>query len=74
MKTRWWWVFEKPSKGDVQFIWTQWINNDHLQKLSTRKKASKSSLPKIYNKIEGNFNLNEKKTLLKNMREYYNSK
>jgi hypothetical protein len=50
------------------FIWTQWKKNRHLQHL--RRHNTDGTL-KIYNRVEHNFHLSNKKALFRNIVRYY---
>ncbi|CDW81168.1 tubulin-tyrosine ligase family protein [Stylonychia lemnae] len=82
-KSRQWWVQnEKEEFNESHFIWTQWLKERHIQSLPTTSKKMEASnqqdpqeenlfATKIYNKMQSNHNLSDKKHLFQNMREYY---
>lgn len=107
MNSRWWWrSYKREDIDTVNFLWTQWIKEEHVKKLpaldnnvscptvdrpnfDTNKstellltdcntvsnrypiKHVLSDPQKLYNKIEGNECLADKKTLLENLKVYY---
>ena len=62
--------------GDINFLWTQWRRAKFVDQLKTKHEFKK--LPNktmwfqsIYNKLEHNFHLSNKKCLFYNMKIYY---
>jgi hypothetical protein len=55
---------EKFGDGEEQasFIWTPWLKKEHLRSLSKSR---------IYNRMDGNWHLSNKKALFKNLYAYY---
>ncbi len=62
---------EKVHYG-CNFIWTQWKKNKHLQYLKKNKDSSTDVGIRIYNRLENNFHLSNKKALFRNIVRYYN--
>lgn len=69
----WWhksksdWFLDNEENEGVHFIWTQWKQADLIQHL----KAPQNGPKLIYNRLEDNFHLANKKALFMNMCHYY---
>jgi hypothetical protein len=57
---------QKEDFSSCSFIWTQWKKNRHCDYL-----AKEEPCFKLYNRVEDNFHLSNKKALLLNMSAYY---
>ncbi len=77
----WWNQSEKESFEECNFVWTQWLKDRHIKALppygnqeancqDPMEQESNSGI-KIYNKIENNECLSDKKNLFFNMRDLY---
>ena len=81
LKTRPWWVqAEREDFSEANLIWTQWKKNSLIQQLPAAEnghgdpkpiRTVNSSELRIYNKLEDNFHLANKKALFKHMVNYY---
>ena len=73
MKSRYWWA---PAQYEdfqhANFIWTSWKKDEHMQFLKSNKNQVDRPV-KIYNRIQNNKQLTNKKGVFINMREYYNA-
>ena len=84
LKSRWWWAQgDSAHFDDVNFIWTSWKKNhivdqiypqyDIGDKYSTEFTTTEtdSYSLKMYNRLEDNFHLTNKKALFWNLKAYY---
>lgn len=76
MKNRWWWQNSDTCDfKECQFIWTAWRQKKLIKQLPSHTNESLNckidSKIKLYNKLEENFHLSNKKALYYNMRSYY---
>lgn len=73
MKQRYWWQpATREDLHEASFVWTQWKQERHFEYLRTV--APRRSLPRFYAKIDKNYHLANKNSLLMNMVAYYRSK
>jgi|DEB0MinimDraft_12_1074336.scaffolds.fasta_scaffold22248_1 hypothetical protein len=75
MKTRYWWSHGSTEDfdQDVNFIWTSWKREKHINYLKRYCKNDQKRPLKIYARLDNNKQLTNKKGLFMNMREYYTS-
>jgi len=66
--------------GDINFLWTQWRRGKFVDQLKTKHEFKKIPVgsplgtmwfQSIYNKLEHNYHLSNKKCLFYNMKMYY---
>ncbi len=57
---------DQPCTG-CNFIWTQWRKTKHIEHL----KQNKSDTIKLYNRLDDNFHLSNKKALFRNIVTYF---
>jgi O-phosphoseryl-tRNA(Cys) synthetase len=73
----WWTVISKFNKNDTNFVWTQWLKKKILKQLPLKKVSSQDGLQTgckmMYNRLEGNSNISNKKDLFINLTNYYKS-
>ena len=71
---------DKGYFGDINFLWTEWRRAKFVDQLKTRQEFNRipegsatGSLwfQSIYNRLEHNFHLSNKKCLFYNMKMYY---
>ena len=75
----WWLLHDKEEMDKVNLMWTQCRKQDIMKQIKCklinskekRKKELESTSVKIYNKLEDNYHLSNKKALFLNMRNYY---
>ena len=60
----WWCVKEKLKAKDWNFIWTQWLKRKIIDKLEGVQST-------MYNRLEGNHSISNKKELFLNLMEFY---
>ncbi|CAI2374629.1 unnamed protein product [Moneuplotes crassus] len=74
LKRRGWWKIYK-NQHDYNFIWTPLLRKDLAEQLpsSDPKPGVVQTQSLIYNRVDGNYNLSNKKNLFLNMKEYYNN-
>ncbi|CDW72755.1 tubulin-tyrosine ligase family protein [Stylonychia lemnae] len=74
-KQRWWWQLNPDEDFEAaNFIWTSWRKNDLISGLKARNHKNEiwtDGKIRIYNKLEDNFHLSNKKALFFNMSQYY---
>ena len=79
-KSRYWWLLhDKEEMDKVNLMWTQCRKQDIMKQIKCklinnkekRKKDQETTSVKIYNKLEDNYHLSNKKALFLNMRNYY---
>ncbi len=54
------------------FIWTQWKKSKHLAYL--KKNNINNEDIKVYNRLENNYHLSNKKALFRNIQQYYRNR
>jgi hypothetical protein len=59
---------EDQSHYGCNFIWTQWKKKQHLDSL---KELTGDGNLRLYNRLEDNYHLSNKKALFRNMVQYY---
>lgn len=73
LKNRSWWsIVEKFKKDDTNFVWTQWLKKKyfkHLPRYSEEIDLNNANL--MYNRLEGNYSISNKKDLFLNLSQYY---
>lgn len=76
LKYRSWWALGKKfDKGDNHFVWTQWLKRKILKCLPVdgdkQVEETKNTNFMMYNRLEGNSSISNKKDLFINLTEYY---
>jgi hypothetical protein len=73
LKMRQWWSLQnKPSPNTCDFIWTQWIQSKIIKKLAKFSDENKEDYDQfIYNKLEANHHISNKKDLYLNLAAFY---
>eukprot|EP00347_Sterkiella_histriomuscorum_P005415 403356704 len=61
---------EDQTQKGCHFIWTQWKKQKHIDYL----KKNKGDQLRLYNRLDDNFHLSNKKALFQNIANYYKSK
>lgn len=59
------------------FIWTQWKKNKHLAYLKKNSNTTQNEEGvniKLYNRLESNYHLSNKKALFRNIQQYYHNR
>ena len=67
---------EKPDYGKCHLIWTSWWKKRISDNLRIQKQITETTTRdrvRIYNRIDHNYHLANKKWLFHNMKEYYRS-
>lgn len=72
IKQRWWWQLSQEGEDfdTSNFIWTSWRKNELIDYLPVHGSIGDSRL-RIYNRLEDNYHLSNKKALFFNMTQYY---
>tara|TARA_B110000305_G_C19134472_1_gene490500 strand:- start:64 stop:708 length:645 start_codon:yes stop_codon:yes gene_type:complete len=72
IKQRYWWTPAYTEDfTDANFIWTSWKRDKHIDYLKSKSYNHLNQPLKIYNRIDNNKQLTNKKGLFLNMKEYY---
>lgn len=74
MKQRWWWTqTEKDNFDEADFIHTCWRKEAIIEELNRERDPTETDL-KLYNRLDCNYELANKKALFLNMYYYYKAK
>ncbi len=74
LKQRSWWIqHTEEDFNEINFLWTQWKKQKHIDFLANYGTNSGNKSLKLYSKMEQNKQLTNKKGVFVNMRDYYKS-